>query len=223
MTGNTAPQECAQQGAQAKPEARLQPKRAASANLPTKHGDFRIHIYCSALDGVEHAALVAGEVGDGKPVLVRLHSECLTGDVFGSSRCDCGEQLDLALAKISSEGRGVLIYLRGQEGRGIGLTHKIEAYRLQDGGLDTVDANLAQGLPVDSRSYDAAAFILRDLGIGSVRLMSNNPKKVAALSAAGIEVLERVSHYLPSNPHNFEYLKTKRDRMGHALTVDQAE
>lgn len=219
MTGNPAPS--------GEIETKPHPRRVASANLPTKHGDFRIHIYCSAIDGVEHAALVAGDVskaGGEAPVLARLHSECLTGDVFGSSRCDCGEQLDLALARIADEGRGVLIYLRGQEGRGIGLTHKIEAYRLQDNGMDTVDANLAQGLPVDSRSYDAAAYILHDLGINSVRLMSNNPLKVSALAEAGIEVAERVSHYVRSNPHNFSYLKTKRDRMGHVLKMlDQAD
>ena len=192
----------------------------AIARLPTKHGEFTAHVYRSRLDGVEHMAMVAGDINCESNVLVRLHSECLTGDVFGSLRCDCGEQLEMALQRITAAGSGVLLYLRGQEGRGIGLAHKIQAYALQDQGLDTVDANTAQGLPIDSRSYDAAAEILRHLGIRSVRLMSNNPLKLAALEAAGLPVSERVVHQVEPNQENRHYLETKRVRMGHLLAPD---
>ena len=192
----------------------------AIARLPTRHGEFTAHVYRSRLDGVEHMALVAGEINCKSAVLVRLHSECLTGDVFGSLRCDCGEQLDMALQRIIEAGSGVLLYLRGQEGRGIGLAHKIQAYALQDQGMDTVDANTAQGLPIDSRSYDAAAEILRHMGIRSVRLMSNNPLKWAALQEAGLPVTERVVHQVEPNKENRRYLETKRLRMGHMLAPD---
>ncbi|GHD70000.1 GTP cyclohydrolase II [Jeongeupia chitinilytica] len=191
-------------------------EKAGVARLPTPHGVFMAHAYRSGLDGVEHLAVVMGDPA-GEATLVRLHSECLTGDVFGSLRCDCGEQLNKALERIAREGRGVLLYLRGQEGRGIGLAHKIRAYELQDSGLDTVDANLALGLPVDARSYEAAVAMLRDLGVTSVRLMSNNPKKIAALEAAGLPVRQREPHAVDPNPENRHYLATKRQRMGHLL------
>jgi 3,4-dihydroxy 2-butanone 4-phosphate synthase/GTP cyclohydrolase II len=168
---------------------------------------------------VEHLALVAGDPASdgGEDVPVRIHSECITGDIFGSLRCDCGEQLDAALDRISEAGRGVLIYLRGQEGRGIGLVPKLRAYNLQDEGLDTVDANTAQGLPADAREYSAAAQILRDLGVTSVALLSNNPAKRLDLERHGITVARRVPIELPANPENEAYLRTKRDRMGHQL------
>ncbi|WP_148714127.1 GTP cyclohydrolase II [Chitinolyticbacter meiyuanensis] len=195
--------------------------KVASARLPTRHGEFISHVYRARLDGVEHVALVKGDVSGDLPVLVRLHSECLTGDVFGSLRCDCGEQLELALARIEREGRGVLLYLRGQEGRGIGITHKIRAYALQDDGLDTVEANAAQGLPIDARSYEAAAAILRDLGVCTVRLMSNNPRKLAALEAAGIAVARREAHEIAANRENRVYLETKRSKLGHLLRLEK--
>jgi GTP cyclohydrolase II len=190
--------------------------KVAQARLPTQHGEFESHAFRNPQTGVEHLVLTQGDVA-GNGVLVRVHSECLTGDVFGSQRCDCGEQLDLALQRIAAEKRGVLIYLRGQEGRGIGIANKIRAYQLQDVGLDTVDANLALDLPVDARSYDDAIEILRMLGISSVRLMTNNPAKVKALTAGGVEVSERVSHYVPANEENRRYIETKRHRMGHAF------
>ncbi|SMC29223.1 GTP cyclohydrolase II [Andreprevotia lacus DSM 23236] len=191
-------------------------EKVSVARLPTPYGVFAAHAYRSALDGVEHLAVVYGDPA-GEATLVRLHSECLTGDVFGSLRCDCGEQLHRALQRIVDEGRGVLLYLRGHEGRGIGLAHKISAYALQDQGLDTVDANAALGLPIDARSYDTAAAMLKDLEVATVRLMSNNPKKIAALEASGIPVVERVPHAVQSNPENHHYLATKRQRMGHLL------
>ncbi len=191
-------------------------EKIASARLPTRHGEFDAHAFRNPDNGVEHLALTIGEVaGDG--VLARLHSECLTGDAFGSLRCDCGEQLDRALQRIVQEGRGVLLYLRGHEGRGIGLAHKIDAYRLQDSGLDTVDANLALGLPVDGREYHDAVNMLQQLGVRSVRLMSNNTQKLDALEAAGITILERVEHIVEANDENAAYLETKRRRMGHLL------
>ena len=164
----------------------------SSAALPTPYGPSTVHAYESMLDGVEHLALVRGDVGGVDSVLVRVHSECLTGDVVGSGRCDCGAQVQLALANIADAGRGVVIYLRGHEGRGIGLAAKIEAYRLQDGGLDTVDANLALGLPVDDRDYGIGAQILDDLGVRAVRLMTNNPAKTEGLAGYGFEITERV-------------------------------
>ncbi|UXY15194.1 GTP cyclohydrolase II [Chitiniphilus purpureus] len=195
--------------------------KVATARLPTRHGEFVSHVYRSRLDAVEHVALVVGDVAGQEGVLVRLHSECLTGDVFGSLRCDCGEQLDLALQRIQARGQGVLLYLRGQEGRGIGLTHKIRAYALQDHGLDTVQANEALGLPVDARSYDAAAAILCDLGIRSVRLMSNNPAKVTALESAGLAVQQREAHEIPANAENHRYLAAKQQKLGHLLLLQR--
>jgi GTP cyclohydrolase II len=168
------------------------------------------------VSGTEHLALSVGNIeGDG--VLTRLHSECLTGDVFGSCRCDCGEQLELGMERIAAEGRGILLYLRGHEGRGIGLGHKIRAYGLQDGGLDTVDANLALGQAIDSRQYAFAADLLRQLGVKSIRLMSNNPRKKQAMEAAGIPVLEQMRHIVVPNSENAKYLATKAARMGHLL------
>lgn len=187
-----------------------------SARLPTRYGEFTAHAFQGAHTGTEHLALTLGDV-TGAGVLTRLHSECLTGDVFGSCRCDCGEQLDLAMKRIAEEGRGILLYLRGHEGRGIGLSNKIRAYRLQDGGLDTVDANLAIGQEIDKRTYAFAADLLRQWGVKSIRLMSNNPLKQKALEDAGIVVLEQVPHIVPSNAENEKYLATKRVRMGHLL------
>ncbi len=187
----------------------------SSARLPTRHGAFTAHAF--AADGVEHLALTVGVLDPARPALVRLHSECLTGDVLGSRRCDCGEQLDQALQRIQAEGVGVLLYLRGHEGRGIGLGHKLSAYRLQEQGLDTVEANLALGLPVDSRDYRAAAAMLQALGVRQVRLLSNNPRKLAALDAAGLEVVERVALATEAQADNRRYLDAKRTRLGHWL------
>ncbi len=193
--------------------------RSVEARLPTRFGNFHAVAYNGLVDGVEHVALVSGDVraDNGDDVLVRVHSECLTGDIFGSLRCDCGEQLSASLDLITEAGRGVLVYLRGQEGRGIGLVPKLKAYNLQDEGMDTVDANTAQGLPVDSREYSAAAQILRDLGVTSVALLSNNPGKRLDLERHGIPVTRRVPVELPANPENEAYLRTKRDRMGHQI------
>ena len=194
--------------------------RVAETRLPTRHGDFMTFGYRITIDDSEHVALVYGDPADlrtGVPVLTRVHSECLTGDVFGSERCDCGPQLDEALELIVKEGRGVAVYLRGHEGRGIGLLAKLQAYQLQDGGRDTVDANLDLGLPADARHYGAATQILRDLGIDSVRLLTNNPDKTQSLEAYGIRVTERVPLTPRPNDHNLTYLRTKRDRMGHVL------
>ncbi|NJQ16076.1 GTP cyclohydrolase II [Streptomyces bohaiensis] len=190
--------------------------REGETALPTSHGDLRAYGYRAA-DGVEHIAVVAGEIGDGEDVLVRVHSECLTGDVLGSLRCDCGPQLRDALDRIRAEGRGVLVYLRGHEGRGIGLTAKLRAYQLQERGRDTLDANLELGLPADARDYSAAAAILAELGVRSLRLLTNNPGKSAALGGHGLEVLERVSSAAGAGRHNLRYLRAKRDRMGHDL------
>ncbi len=194
--------------------------REAETRLPTSHGDFTAFGYTITVDGSEHVALVYGDpvaLADGEPVLTRVHSECLTGDVFGSSRCDCGPQLNEAMDRIVEEGRGIVVYLRGHEGRGIGLVAKLQAYQLQDGGRDTVDANLDLGLPADARHYGAATQILRDLGIGQVRLLTNNPDKVSNLEDYGIKVTERVPLTPHPNDHNLAYLLTKRDRMGHHL------
>ena len=194
--------------------------RQAETHLPTRHGDFTAIGYTITVDNSEHVALVYGDpaqlAGNG-PVLTRVHSECLTGDVFGSSRCDCGPQLDEALGRIVEHGSGVVVYLRGHEGRGIGLVAKLQAYQLQDGGRDTVDANLDLGLPADARHYGAATQILKDLGIEEVRLMTNNPDKVSSLEDYGIKVAERVPLTPHPNDHNIAYLLTKRDRMGHDL------
>jgi 3,4-dihydroxy 2-butanone 4-phosphate synthase / GTP cyclohydrolase II len=194
--------------------------RLAVTRLPTRHGTFTAVGYRDRVTGDEHVALVAGPLvdldGDG-PVLARVHSECLTGDAFGSLRCDCGPQLDASLRAVQEAGRGVVVYVRGHEGRGIGLVAKLAAYSLQDGGHDTIDANLAQGLPVDSREYTAAAHVLRDLGVGAVRLLTNNPAKVDGLRAGGVTVAERLPLAVHPAPDNVAYLRTKRDRMGHDL------
>ena len=194
-----------------------QVERVAEARIPTVHGEFIAIGFDSLLDGVEHIALVAGEIGDGADVLVRVHSECLTGDVLGSLRCDCGPQLDAAMAAVAAEGRGVVLYVRGHEGRGIGLMHKLQAYQLQDAGADTVDANLALGMPADSRDYGTGAQILVDLGVRSMRLLTNNPAKRAGLEGYGLTITGRVPLPIRPNPENLRYLRTKRDRMGHDL------
>jgi 3,4-dihydroxy 2-butanone 4-phosphate synthase/GTP cyclohydrolase II len=188
----------------------------ASANLPTRHGVFEAHVFRSANE-IEHLVLVHGSLAGDEPVLVRLHSECLTGDVIGSLRCDCGPQLDHALAQVAHEGRGAVVYLRGHEGRGIGLAKKVRAYALQDLGRDTVDANLELGLAVDSREYATAAAILRTLGIVRVRVLTNNPAKVLGLQQAGLDVVERVPLLTHPRPENARYLRTKQDRLGHLL------
>jgi 3,4-dihydroxy 2-butanone 4-phosphate synthase/GTP cyclohydrolase II len=197
-----------------------QVERVTETRLPTEFGEFRAVGFRSLLDGVEHIALVHGEIGDGEGVLVRVHSECLTGDVFGSRRCDCGPQLQAALRRVAVEERGVVLYVRGHEGRGIGLLHKLRAYALQDGGDDTVDANLNLGLPADARDYGTGAQILADLGIRSMRLLTNNPAKRAGLEGYGLSILERVPLEVTPNVENISYLLTKRDRMGHDLPDD---
>ncbi len=195
----------------------VQVVRVAEARIPTAHGTFRAVGYDSKLDGIEHIALVYGDIEDGENVLVRVHSECLTGDVFGSLRCDCGPQLDAALAAVAAEGRGVVLYMRGHEGRGIGLMHKLQAYQLQDNGHDTVDANLALGVPADARDYGQGAQILVDLGIKSMRLLTNNPAKRVGLDGYGLTIVDRVPLPIRPNAENLRYLRTKRDRMGHEL------
>lgn len=191
-------------------------KKSASAKLPTKHGEFDIHGFVHEYSGEHHVALVMGNIADGKPVLARLHSECLTGDVFGSHRCDCGEQLDSALKAIAKAGRGILLYMR-QEGRGIGLINKLKAYTLQEQGLDTVEANLKLGFPEDMRDYSAAAQMLKALGVHSLRLMTNNPQKVAEIAKYGVAVEERIPLIIASNKNNANYLKTKKEKMSHLL------
>ncbi len=188
----------------------------ADAKLPTKYGNFRIYGYINKLNGEHHVALVMGKVTDGNPVLCRVHSECLTGDAFGSARCDCGQQFDAAMKQIAKEGRGILLYLR-QEGRGIGLINKIRAYALQDQGLDTVDANLQLGLPADMRDYTVGNRILRDLGVKEIRLMTNNPLKLDGLAGNGLEIVERVPIQMELLETDAYYLKTKQKRMGHLL------
>ncbi|MFD3478545.1 MULTISPECIES: bifunctional 3,4-dihydroxy-2-butanone-4-phosphate synthase/GTP cyclohydrolase II [unclassified Streptomyces] len=192
-------------------------RREAEVNLPTAFGDFTAYGYRSTVDGVEHVALVHGEIGDGQDVLVRVHSECLTGDVFHSLRCDCGPQLEESMRRITEEGRGIVVYLRGHEGRGIGLLSKLRAYELQERGRDTLDANLELGLPADSRDYAAGAQILEDLGVRGLRLLTNNPDKTDALLRHGLKVVARESMPVQAGEHNLRYLRTKRDRMGHDL------
>ncbi|MCH7228657.1 bifunctional 3,4-dihydroxy-2-butanone-4-phosphate synthase/GTP cyclohydrolase II [Haloferula sp. A504] len=189
--------------------------REETIQLPTDHGEFDCHLYRIEIDGSHHLALSRGEIRQDEPTLVRVHSECLTGDAFRSRRCDCGEQLDAALERISKEG-GVLLYLR-QEGRGIGLAAKIHAYKLQEQGLDTIEANERLGFPADLRDYGMGAQMLQDLGVGKIRLLTNNPKKVVGLDGYGLEIVEQLPISSPSNPHNERYLCTKRDRMGHRL------
>jgi 3,4-dihydroxy 2-butanone 4-phosphate synthase / GTP cyclohydrolase II len=191
-------------------------ERVVTTRLPTAFGDFDVVGYRSLVDDKHHVAMVKGEVDGAKDVLVRVHSECLTGDVFHSLRCDCGEQLESALAMIEREGSGVLLYL-AQEGRGIGLLNKLKAYNLQDEGLDTVDANLELGLPVDLRDYGIGAQILADLGLSSIRILTNNPKKIRGLEGYGLSVTEQIPIVHAANPHNARYLQAKRDRLGHAL------
>lgn len=194
--------------------------KIAVSRLPTKWGLFQVYCYRSKLDGNEHIAVVKGDIGDGQDVLVRVHSECLTGDILGSARCDCGEQLDLAMQLIEQAGRGVLVYLRGHEGRGIGLGHKLRAYNLQDLGHDTVEANLELGLAVDSREYGIGAQILRDIGVRTMRLMTNNPAKFVGLKGYGLAVVGRVPVISPITEENKRYLETKRTKMGHVYGSD---
>jgi 3,4-dihydroxy 2-butanone 4-phosphate synthase/GTP cyclohydrolase II len=193
----------------------------SSAPVPTEWGIFTCHAYRNTVDGIEHLAFTQGDVSAPGSVLTRVHSECLTGDVFGSRRCDCGPQLAAAMQKISEEGRGVVVYLRGHEGRGIGIGHKIRAYSLQDEGFDTVDANTELGLPVDSREYGIGAQILADLGASELRLMTNNPAKYGGLEGYGLAVVERVSIEIASTPENEKYLRTKKERMGHLIDMDK--
>jgi len=195
-------------------------RRVSEARIPTKHGDFTAYVFESLLDGTEHMAFVRGEIA-GKPnVLVRVHSECMTGDVFGSLRCDCGLQLDLALARIASEEQGVVVYLRGHEGRGIGLGHKLRAYSLQDEGRDTVEANVELGFPVDSREYGIGSQILVDLGVTTMRLMTNNPAKYGGIEGYGLEIVERVPLQALPNDENIAYLRAKQAKLGHELGLE---
>ncbi len=195
-------------------------RRVSEARIPTRHGDFTAYVFESLLDGVEHMAFVRGDVAGAPDVLVRVHSECLTGDVFGSLRCDCGVQLDLALERVAAEDRGVVVYLRGHEGRGIGLGHKLRAYSLQDQGRDTVEANVELGFPVDSREYGIGSQILVDLGITTMRLMTNNPAKYGGLDGYGLEIVERVPLRTEPNDENISYLRAKQDKLGHLLDID---
>ncbi|HEX2081765.1 MAG TPA: bifunctional 3,4-dihydroxy-2-butanone-4-phosphate synthase/GTP cyclohydrolase II [Longimicrobium sp.] len=194
--------------------------REAEAVIPTPHGDWRMIAYRNDVDTHEHVAMVKGEVEGVQDVMVRMHSECLTGDVFHSMRCDCGEQLDTAMRQIEGEGRGVVVYLR-QEGRGIGLVHKLRAYNLQDQGLDTVEANEALGFRPDLRDYGIGAQILLDLGLSSIRILTNNPKKIIGMDGYGLSVTEQIPLAVKPNPHNTGYLRTKRDRMGHLFPLDE--
>lgn len=195
--------------------------RMGQAQVPTDWGNFTCTAFRSDIDDTEHLAFSMGDIADGLPVLVRVHSECLTGDVFASRRCDCGPQLQSAMALIAREGRGIVVYLRGHEGRGIGIAHKIRAYSLQDGGLDTVDANTELGLPIDSREYGVGAQILADLGAHKLRLITNNPAKYGGIEGYGLEVVERVALNPIPTQENLKYLQTKRDRMGHLLDLPE--
>jgi len=192
-------------------------EKVAEATIPTIYGEFEAHVYESKIDGRSHVAMVLGEVGDGREVMVRVHSECLTGDVFHSLRCDCGTQLDSALGKIAGQGRGVVLYIRGHEGRAIGLKHKLQAYRLQEEGKDTVEANLELGFPPDPRDYGVGAQILFDLGVRTMRLLTNNPSKRAGLEGHGLEIVERVPLETKPTAQNLDYLRAKREKLGHLL------
>nr|WP_255622602.1 GTP cyclohydrolase II [Pseudonocardia sp. DSM 110487] len=196
----------------------------ATSAMPTVFGEFRAVAYRSTIDATEHLALVHGDAAASRSprgALVRVHSECLTGDIIGSLRCDCGAQLEQAMRAIAAEGAGAIVYLRGHEGRGIGLAHKIRAYALQETGLDTIDANTVQGLPVDSRSYGTGAQILTDLGITRLRLIINNPAKYGGLDGYGLHILDRVTLATTPSPHNMRYLRTKQERMGHVLVLNE--
>jgi 3,4-dihydroxy 2-butanone 4-phosphate synthase / GTP cyclohydrolase II len=195
----------------------------AEARIPTIYGEFRAHAYESLVDGRVHVAMVLGEVGDGRDILVRVHSECLTGDVFHSLRCDCGTQLDDALGKVGAEGRGVVLYIRGHEGRAIGLTHKLRAYELQETGKDTVEANEALGFAPDPRDYGIGAQILHDVGVRTMRLLTNNPAKRAGLEGYGLSIAERVPLETHPTDENMAYLKAKREKLGHLLSNLEAE
>jgi 3,4-dihydroxy 2-butanone 4-phosphate synthase/GTP cyclohydrolase II len=198
-------------------------RRVSEARIPTRHGDFTAYVFQSLLDGVEHMAFVRGEVAGQDDVLVRVHSECLTGDVFGSLRCDCGIQLDLALARVAAEGQGVVVYLRGHEGRGIGLGHKMRAYSLQDQGRDTVEANVELGFAVDSREYGIGSQVLVDLGITTMRLLTNNPAKYGGIEGYGLEIVDRVPLRAVPNEENIAYLRTKQEKLGHLLDIEDEE
>ena len=193
-------------------------KMISTVQFPNEYGDFRLHLFEDTLTGEHHLALAMGELGGDEPVLVRVHSECLTGDVFASARCDCGEQKDYAMREIARLGRGVLVYLR-QEGRGIGLKHKIMAYALQEKGRDTVEANEELGFQADLREYGIGAQMLKALGVRRMRLMTNNPKKMVGLSGYDLEIVDRLPIELPPKKHNFKYLKTKQEKMGHLLEM----
>ena len=193
-------------------------KRVTETKLPTKYGEFTAIAYKSDIDPAEHVALVMGDISGEEPVLVRVHSECLTGDVFGSMRCDCGEQLALAMQRIAEEGRGVLLYMR-QEGRGIGFHNKLRAYALQDNGLDTVEANVSLGFAPDLRDYGIGAQILVDLGLREIKFLTNNPKKIIGFQGYGLEVVEQIPIIATPNPYNIRYLETKKNKMGHLLEI----
>jgi 3,4-dihydroxy 2-butanone 4-phosphate synthase/GTP cyclohydrolase II len=195
-------------------------RRVSEARIPTPHGDFTAHVFMSLLDNTEHVAFVKGEVSGKQNVLVRVHSECLTGDVFGSMRCDCGKQLEESLQRVSDAGEGVVVYLRGHEGRGIGLGHKLRAYQLQEQGRDTVEANLELGFPVDSREYGIGSQILVDLGVTTMRLLTNNPSKYGGIEGYGLEIVERVPVRTQPNHENIAYLRAKQQKLGHLLEID---